>query len=153
MDDGGHLLALQRLDETQTGSIESAIQQAQTAGNVTRPSTALAETLVTQNRTPVLTRPRAIPIEGGWPIGVNETVLGAIGVSGMTSQQDGQIATAGGAALPKILGQEARGAPRRWTAVHGRLTGATGGGLRGMEETDARQGCNTCGLAQCQPEE
>jgi len=96
-------------DETQTGSIESAIQQAQTAGNVTRPSTALAETLVTQNRTPVLTRPRAIPIEGGVPIGVNETVLGAIGVSGVTSQQDGQIVTAGGGRAAKNLGTGSAG--------------------------------------------
>ena len=37
--------------------------------------------------------------------------------------------------------------------VNWRLAGATGGGLRGMEETDASPGCNTWGLAQCQPEE
>jgi len=109
VDDGGHLLALQRLDETQTGSIEIAIQKAQTAVNVKRPSKALEEALVTQNRTPVLKRPGAIPIEGGLPIGVNETVIGAIGVSGVTSQQDGQIATAGGGRAAKNLGTGSAG--------------------------------------------
>jgi glc operon protein GlcG len=60
---------------------------------------------VTQNRTPVLKLPGTLPIEGGLPIIVNEKVIGAIGVSGMTSQQDGQMAKAGVDALPKILGQ------------------------------------------------
>jgi uncharacterized protein GlcG (DUF336 family) len=43
--------------------------------------------------------------EGGLPIIVNDKVIGAIGVSGVTAQQDGQIAKAGVDALPKILGQ------------------------------------------------
>jgi uncharacterized protein GlcG (DUF336 family) len=153
VDDGGNLLYLHRLDETQIGSIEVAIQKAQTAVHFKRPSKALAEARVANNRTPVLKLPGAIPIEGGLPIVVNEKVIRAIGVSGVTAQPDGQIAKAGVDALPKILGQETRGAPRRWTAVHWRLAGATGGGLRGMEETDASQGCSTCGLAQCQPEQ
>ena len=105
VDDGGHLLYLQRLDETQTGSIEVAIQKAQTAVNFKRPSKALEDALVTNNRTPILKLPGAIPVEGGVPILFNEKVIGAIGVSGVTSQQDGQIAKAGADALPKILGQ------------------------------------------------
>jgi len=105
VDDGGHLLYLQRLDETQTGSIESAIQKAQTAVNFKRPSKALEEALVTNNRTPILKLPGAMPIEGGLPITVNEKIIGAIGVGGVTAQQDGQIAKAGVDALPKILGQ------------------------------------------------
>ena len=60
---------------------------------------------MTHNRTPVLKLPGTLPIEGGLPIIVNEKVIGAIGVSGMTSQQDGQMAKAGVDALPKILGQ------------------------------------------------
>ncbi len=92
VDDGGNLLYL-------------AIQKAQTAVNFKRPSKALEEALVTNNRTPILKLPGAIPIEGGLPIVVNEKVIGAIGVSGVTSQQDGQIAKAGADALPKILGQ------------------------------------------------
>ena len=46
-----------------------------------------------------------MPIEGGVPIVVDEKVIGAIGVSGVTAQQDGQIAKAGTDALPKILGK------------------------------------------------
>ena len=105
MDDGGNLLYLQRLDETQIGSIEVAIQKAQTAVNFKRPSKALEEALINNNRTPILKLPGAIPIEGGVPIVVNDKVIGAIGVSGATAQQDGQIAKAGVDALPKILGQ------------------------------------------------
>jgi glc operon protein GlcG len=105
VDDGGHLLYLQRLDETQTGSIEVAIQKAQTAVNFKRPSKALEDALVTNNRTPILKLPGAMPIEGGLPIVVNDKVIGAIGVSDVTAQQDGQIAKAGADALPKILGQ------------------------------------------------
>jgi glc operon protein GlcG len=51
VDDGGNLLYLQRLDETQIGSIEIAIQKAQTAVNFKRPSKALEEALVNNNRT------------------------------------------------------------------------------------------------------
>ena len=105
VDDGGNLLYLQRLDETQIGSIEVAIQKAQTAVNFKRPSKALEDALVTNNRTPILKLPGAIPIEGGLPIVVNDKVIGAIGVSGVTAQQDGQIAKAGVDALPKVLGQ------------------------------------------------
>jgi glc operon protein GlcG len=69
--------------------IEVAIQKAQTAVHFTRPSKALEESLVTKNRTPILKLPGALPIEGGLPIIVNEKVIGAIGVSDVTAQQDG----------------------------------------------------------------
>jgi glc operon protein GlcG len=105
VDDGGHLRSLQRLDDTMTGSIEIVIQKAQTAVTFKRPSKALEEALVTHNRTPILTLPGAMPVEGGVPIVINETVIGAIGVSSVTAQQDGQIAKAGADALAKILGQ------------------------------------------------
>jgi glc operon protein GlcG len=105
VNDGGNLLYLQRLDETQIGSIEVALQKAQTTVNFERPSMAFEEALVTHNRTPILKLPGTIPIKGGVPIIVNEKVIGAIGVSGVTSQQDGQIAKAGADALATILGQ------------------------------------------------
>jgi glc operon protein GlcG len=73
--------------------------------NFKRSSKALAEALVANNRTPVRTLPGALPIEGGLPIVVNENVIGAIGVSGVTAQQEGQSAKAGVDALPQILGQ------------------------------------------------
>lgn len=105
VDDGGSLLYLQRMDEAQIGSIDVAIGKAQTSVNFKRPSKALEDALIDKGRTPILKLPGAMPIEGGIPIIVNDRVIGAIGVSGVTAQQDGQIAKAGADALPKILGQ------------------------------------------------
>jgi glc operon protein GlcG len=53
----------------------------------------------------VLSLPGALPIEGGVPLLVDGKVIGAIGVSGVTAQQDGQIAKAGVDALAKALGR------------------------------------------------
>ena len=103
VDDGGHLVYLQRIDETQIGSIEVAIQKAKSAVNYKRP-TKVFEEAVTGGRNVVLVLPGAIPIEGGLPVTLDGKVIGAIGVSGVTAQQDGQIAKAGVDALPKILG-------------------------------------------------
>jgi uncharacterized protein GlcG (DUF336 family) len=105
VDDGGSLIYLERLDDTQIGSIEVAIQKAQSAVNFKRPTKMLEEALVEKNRTPILKLPGGIPIEGGLPVVVNDKVIGAIGVSGVTAPQDGQIAKAGVDALPKVLGQ------------------------------------------------
>lgn len=105
VDEGGNLVYLQRQDETQIGSIEVAIQKAKTAVNFKRPSKALEDAVITGGRTVVLSLPGALPIEGGVPIPVDGKVIGAIGVSGVTAQQDGQIAKAGVDALAKVLGQ------------------------------------------------
>ena len=104
VDDGGHLLYLERMDETQIGSVEVATQKAQTAVRFKRPSKAL-EDAVAGGRNAVLRLPGAIPVEGGVPIAVDGKIIGAIGVSGATSQQDGQVAKAGVDALAKILGR------------------------------------------------
>src|SRR2546427_2050305 len=93
VDDGGNLLYLQRLDGTQTGSIDVALQKAKTAVHFKRPSKAL-EDAVTGGRTVVLAL-GAMPIEGGLPLMVDDKLIGAIGVSGATAQQDGQVAKAG----------------------------------------------------------
>ena len=103
VDDGGSLLYLQRLDGTQTGSIEVALQKAKTAVHFKRPSKAL-EDAVTGGRTVVLAL-GAMPIEGGLPLMVDDKLIGAIGVSGATAQQDGQVAKAGADALAKVLGK------------------------------------------------
>jgi glc operon protein GlcG len=105
MDDGGHLVYLERLDEAQLGSIDVAIQKAHTAVSFKRPTKAFEDAVITQGRTVVLSLPHVAPIEGGLPLMVDEKVIGAIGVSGVTAQQDGQIAKAGADALPKILGR------------------------------------------------
>ncbi len=105
MDDGGHLVYLERLDDAQLGSIDVAIQKAHTAVSFKRPTKALEDAVITGGRTVVLSLPRAMPIEGGLPLIVDDKVIGAIGVSGVTAQQDGQIAKAGADALPKVLGR------------------------------------------------
>jgi glc operon protein GlcG len=104
LDEGGSLMYLERLDDTQIGSIDVAIQKAKTAVSFKRPTKALEEALM-GGRTVILSLPGAVPIEGGVPIVVDEKVIGAIGVSGVTAQQDGQIAKAGVDALPKLLGK------------------------------------------------
>jgi glc operon protein GlcG len=105
VDDGGNLVYLQRLDETQIGSIEVAVQKAKTSASFKRPTKALEDAVMTGGRTVVLSLPGALPIEGGLPLMVDGKVIGAIGVSGVTAPQDGQIAKAGVDALAKALGR------------------------------------------------
>lgn len=94
VDDGGNLIYLQRMDGTQTGSIQIAIDKAKTAQAFKRP-TKVFEDAVLGGRTVILGISSAMPLEGGLPVKVGEEVVGAIGVSGVTAQQDGQIAKAG----------------------------------------------------------
>jgi glc operon protein GlcG len=105
VDDGSNLVYVQRLDETQIGSIEVAIQKAKTSASFKRPTKALEDAVMTGGRTVVLSLPGALPIEGGLPIVVDGKMIGAIGVSGVTAQQDAQIAKAGVDALAKALGR------------------------------------------------
>jgi uncharacterized protein GlcG (DUF336 family) len=102
VDDGGHLVYFERMDGVQTGSIEVAIQKAKTAVAFKRP-TRLFEEAVAKGRTVLVSLPGGMPFEGGVPITVGKQVIGAVGVSGVTAQQDGMIAQAGVDALPKIL--------------------------------------------------
>ena len=94
VDEGGHLLHLLRQDNTQYGSIEVAIQKARTAIAFRRP-TKVWEEHVTAGQLRYLGLPGTLPIEGGLPITVNDQFVGAIGVSGVRSHQDAQIAQAG----------------------------------------------------------
>ena len=98
VDDGGHLVYLQRIDGTQTGSIDVAIGKARTSAAFKRPTKVFDELAKTR---PSITSisPNAVLLEGGVPVLVGGQVLGAVGVSGVTSQQDAQIADAGIAAL------------------------------------------------------
>ena len=100
VDDGGHLVYLQRIDETQTGSIDVAIQKARGAVAYKRP-TKVFEDAVAGGRNVVMTLPHSMPIEGGLPLVVDGKVIGGIGVSGVTAQQDGIVAKAGADALQK----------------------------------------------------
>jgi glc operon protein GlcG len=104
VDDGGHLVYLQRIDETQTGSIDVAIAKARGAAAYKRP-TKVFEDLVAGGRNALLTLPHSMPLEGGLPLVIDGKLVGAIGVSGVTAQQDGQIAKAGADVLPKLVGR------------------------------------------------
>lgn len=101
LDDGGNLVFLQRMDEVQIASIEVAQAKARSAIGFKRPSKSF-EDAVAQGRQGILRLPQALPIEGGIPLSAEGRIIGAIGVSGVTSQQDGQIAAAGVAAAAKM---------------------------------------------------
>lgn len=94
VDEGGQLIYLQRLDNTQFGSVEVAIKKAQSAIAFRRPTKVLEEQ-INQGHLRYLGLPGAIPIEGGLPIAIEGQFLGAVGVSGVRSHQDAQIAQAG----------------------------------------------------------
>ncbi|SFN55619.1 Uncharacterized conserved protein GlcG, DUF336 family [Nitrosospira briensis] len=94
VDDGGHLVHLLRLDNTQFGSVEVAIQKARAAIAFRRP-TKVWEEHVADGRVRYLGLPGTLPIEGGLPIVVKGQFVGAVGVSGVRSNEDAQIAQAG----------------------------------------------------------
>lgn len=98
LDDGGHLVYLQRIDETQIAGIEMAIGKARSAVLFKRPTKAFEDALV-GGRMAILGVTGAVPIEGGLPLMAEGRVIGAIGVSGGTAAQDGQVAKAGADAL------------------------------------------------------
>ncbi len=97
VDDGGHLMYLQR-EKVQLGSIDVAITKAKTALMFRRP-TKFWEQTVADGRQGYLALKGMLPIEGGLPLVHNDEIVGAIGVSGVQSFQDGQIAQAGVDAL------------------------------------------------------
>ncbi len=98
VDDGGHLLYLQRSHDTQFGSVETAITKAHAAVAFQRPTKA-SEEAVTSGRLIHLALPGVIPAEGGVPLERDGVIIGGIGISGVRSFQDGQIAQAGVKAL------------------------------------------------------
>jgi glc operon protein GlcG len=102
VDDGGHLIYFQRMDGTQYGSVVVSQAKAQTAIGFKRPSKVFEE-IVAGGRNVILSLPGATPIEGGLPLAINGEMIGAIGISGVTSQQDGMIAQAGLDALTAIV--------------------------------------------------
>ena len=94
VDDGGHLLLLERLDNTQVASVEVAIGKARTAAIFRRPSKDF-EDQIKNGRAATLVLPGATPLQGGLPILVDGKVVGAIGVSGNSPQEDEDIAKVG----------------------------------------------------------
>jgi glc operon protein GlcG len=96
VDTGGYLVYFEKMQDTQTGSVELAIEKARTAALFRRPTKVFQEGVAAGGDGLRLLRlTGAIPIDGGVPIVVDGKLVGAVGVSGGSGEQDGQVARAG----------------------------------------------------------
>lgn len=95
LDDGGHLISLKRMDGVQIGSIDVAQAKAKSAVFFKRPTKVFEEAMKGEGGSRIATLPHAVGVEGGLPIFKDGIIVGSIGVSGVTSAQDGIIAEAG----------------------------------------------------------
>jgi len=98
VDDGGHPLALERLDGCAPISAYIALEKARSAA-LGRRETRVYEEIVNGGRSAFLSAPLLTSLEGGVPIVAEGQVIGAVGVSGVKSEQDAQVARAGISAL------------------------------------------------------
>ena len=98
VDAAGELLLFHRMDDAPLTSVAISQGKARTAARFRRPTKAL-EDAVAGGRVALLAFEGLVPVEGGVPVSAGGKVLGGIGVSGVTSQQDAQVAQAGAAAL------------------------------------------------------
>ena len=94
VDDGGYLLVLERLDDAQVASVDVGIAKAKTAAIFRRPS-GVFEDQVKNGRIAALALPGAVALKGGVPIIIDGKVIGAVGVSGNSPQEDEDIAKVG----------------------------------------------------------
>jgi len=97
LDDGGHLLHLARMDGSTPANARIAVEKGRTAAE-TRRSTANWQERVAK-RVELLRMPGVTPVQGGLPIVLDGTCVGAVGISGVQSHEDEQIAAAGIKAL------------------------------------------------------
>jgi glc operon protein GlcG len=100
LDDGGHLLHFARMDGATPANATIALEKGRTAA-VSRRSSGKWEEIVKGGRTAMIKMPGILPVQGGVPIVADGTCIGAVGVSGVQSHQDEQIAQAGIDALLK----------------------------------------------------
>jgi glc operon protein GlcG len=99
VDEGGNLMALERLDGTFTAGANISIGKARTAVMFKRP-TKFFEDIIRNGRTPMIALPDFTPLQGGVPIELDGRVIGGVGVSGaMSAQQDEELAIAGANAI------------------------------------------------------
>src|SRR5260370_28844907 len=98
VDHGGFLIYCGRMDNTQLGSVEIAIDKARSAALFRRPSKVFEDALA-GGRTAILALHGATPLAGGLPLVSGGKIVGSIGASGGTAQQDGQVAKAGAATI------------------------------------------------------
>jgi len=102
VDPGGHLVYLEKMDETQVGSVAVAIDKARSAALFKRPTKMFQERLARGGDGLLVLRLQgAIPVEGGLPILVGGKLIGALGVSGGSGAEDQVCAEAGVASLEK----------------------------------------------------
>src|SRR5688572_10649141 len=100
VDTAGDLVYFEKMDDTQVGSVDVAIAKARSAARFKRPTKAFQDALAAGGEgLRILALNGAIPVDGGLPLAVGGKIVGAIGASGGTSAQDGQVAAAGAAAL------------------------------------------------------
>ena len=96
VDGAGELVYFERADGTQAASTTVAIEKARSAARFKRPTKAFQDALAAGgDGLRILGIHGAVPVEGGLPLVIDGKIVGAIGVSGGTSQQDGQCAKAG----------------------------------------------------------
>jgi len=100
VDTAGNLVYFEKMDGTQNASVNIAMGKARSAAQFKRPTKALQDALAAGgDGLRILGLEGAVPVEGGVPLVEGGKIVGAIGVSGGTSQQDGQCAAAGAAML------------------------------------------------------
>ena len=96
VDIAGELVYFEKMDDSQNGSVRVAVAKARSAALFKRPTKAFQDTLTAGgDGLRVLGLEGAVPVEGGVPLTIADRIVGAIGVSGGTSQEDGQCAKAG----------------------------------------------------------
>ena len=101
VDDGGHLVVFQRMDGAKLVAIDIGIRKARTAVYFQGETLGLEEEVTKGGRTALLPIEGFMPLQGGIPLMSGGTLVGAVGVSGVTGEQDAQCAKAGAAALGK----------------------------------------------------
>ena len=100
VDTGGHLIYFERMQDAQTGSVDLAIEKARTSALFRRPTKLFQDAVSGGGEGLRLLRlTGAIPIDGGAPIIQDGKLIGAIGISGGSGDQDGETSKAGAAAI------------------------------------------------------
>lgn len=99
VDDGGNLLLFHRMDNAKLVAVDIAIRKAKTAVFFQGETKGLEEEVTKGGRTALLPIEGFMPLQGGFPITIENKVIGGIGVSGVTGEQDAQCAAAGLKAL------------------------------------------------------
>lgn len=95
VDPAGDLVYFEKIDGTQAASVTIAIDKARSSARFKRPTRALQDALASGGAgLRMLALDGAVPVDGGVPILMDAKIVGAIGVSGGTSEQDGQVANA-----------------------------------------------------------